>query len=655
MTATQALKLYGTDEKVSETKLLQAGPLTAEFEAGALRYIRYKGHELVRAISYIVRDPQWGTYNPSITRLAIEEQDGSFQLSFRGHVKDGQSELDFDATITAEATGRLRFHVDATPKGDFSTNRTGFVILHPILGVMGEPVEIEHCDGQIEKGHFPTLINPVQPMMDLRALNTTPRQGLDMRILMEGDAFEMEDQRNWTDASYKTYVRPLARPWPYDLTEGKTFSQTITLLCTGDCAPAVVENSVTIDIAAKSAGVLPGLGQAVTADIAESIDGAITGTQQLGLSHLLLRHDPQRGDNAERLLSSYRRIVEIDAAIWLELVVQSVDEFDEELAELGAFCKRNGLVIAGVMVTPEADLNGTLPGSQWPPAPPARALLKSAREAFPDAIIGGGVQAFFTELNRKRPPLDELDMVGFTTSAVVHAGDDRSILESLQTLPMIISSAKEIAGDNPVFVGPCNIGMRANPYGDAPKDNPENIRVAMCRNDPRQRGLFGAAWAIGCYAQLAHGGAARVTMGAPHGAFGCQYAISSDPQPWFDEHGGYFPVYHAYRALAALEGCALHSVKSSAPEKVLAVAGAGKDGIALVLANLTPNMITVDLGGTASQVAVLDCDGFEQASQDVDWLWKSEFGSNNHSTSKIELKPFAIVRAEVPLKLQENT
>ena len=37
---------------------------------------------------------------------------------------------------------------------------------------------------------------------------------------MQGDIFEMEDQRNWTDASYKTYVRPLALPWPYTLPAG---------------------------------------------------------------------------------------------------------------------------------------------------------------------------------------------------------------------------------------------------------------------------------------------------------------------------------------------------------------------------------------------------------------------------------------------------
>lgn len=28
----------------------------------------------------------------------------------------------------------------------------------------------------------------------------------------EGDVFEMEDQRNWTDASYKTYCTPWGCP-----------------------------------------------------------------------------------------------------------------------------------------------------------------------------------------------------------------------------------------------------------------------------------------------------------------------------------------------------------------------------------------------------------------------------------------------------------
>ena len=46
---------------------------------------------------------------------------------------------------------------------------------------------------------------------------------------MEGDAYEMEDQRNWTDASYKTYIRPLALPWPYTIKKGARFAQKVTL------------------------------------------------------------------------------------------------------------------------------------------------------------------------------------------------------------------------------------------------------------------------------------------------------------------------------------------------------------------------------------------------------------------------------------------
>ena len=46
---------------------------------------------------------------------------------------------------------------------------------------------------------------------------------------------------------------------------------------------------------------------------------------------------------------------------------------------------------------------------------------------------------FFTELNRKRPPLDEIDLMGFTTAAIVHAGDDRTMMENLEALPFMRS------------------------------------------------------------------------------------------------------------------------------------------------------------------------------------------------------------------------
>ena len=47
-----------------------------------------------------------------------------------------------------------------------------------------------------------------------------PTAGGEIVIRFEGDLWEMEDQRNWTDASYKTYSTPLRPPYPVEIREG---------------------------------------------------------------------------------------------------------------------------------------------------------------------------------------------------------------------------------------------------------------------------------------------------------------------------------------------------------------------------------------------------------------------------------------------------
>ena len=63
-------------------------------------------------------------------------------------------------------------------------------------------------------------------------------------------------------------------------------------------------------------------------------------------------------------------------------------------------------------------------------------------------------------------------------------------------LPAIAASARALLRvTRPYAAGPSAIGMRDNPYGEAPMKNPQgNIRQAMNFNDPRQRGLLGAAY-----------------------------------------------------------------------------------------------------------------------------------------------------------------
>ena len=62
--------------------------------------------------------------------------------------------------------------------------------------------------------------------------HATPGGG-EITIRFEGDLFEMEDQRNWTDASYKTYSTPLRLPYPAPISEGDRVWQRVTIEATG--------------------------------------------------------------------------------------------------------------------------------------------------------------------------------------------------------------------------------------------------------------------------------------------------------------------------------------------------------------------------------------------------------------------------------------
>ena len=139
--------------------------------------------------------------------------------------KDDKQELRYSAKITGTADGRLDIRRRGEAVTDFVTNRTGFVVLHPIAGVAGAPATVEEVDGKIVETNFPELISPGQPIFNIRAITHEFAPGAKVVCRMEGDIFEMEDQRNWMDASYKTYVRPLAMPWPYTSEGGRALEQ----------------------------------------------------------------------------------------------------------------------------------------------------------------------------------------------------------------------------------------------------------------------------------------------------------------------------------------------------------------------------------------------------------------------------------------------
>lgn len=459
----------------------------------------------------------------------------------------------------------------------------------------------------------------------MRAITHEVAPGVTATCRMEGDTFEMEDQRAWSDASYKTYVRPLALPWPYRLESGAIDRQAVTLTFGGAAPETAAETGpAEITVGPATGEAMPRFGVLIAPEEAESALERIDHLRLLAPRFLLFHFDPLAGHGIEAL-TVFARIAEAlpDAESGLEFVVPARGDLDRECEEAARQVREAGLRLDTLTVGPDIDRQSTPPGSEWPACPPLADIYAAACRAFPGVRLGGGMVSYFTELNRKRVPLDGLDFVTHATCPIVHAADDESVMQTLEALPFITRSTRAFIGDTPYRLGPTTIGMRQNPYGSRTMPNPENRRVPMAADDPRARGLFGAAWLTG-YAARLEGAGIEAWCGA---AF-------AGPRGVVAKGGKVTPAFHVARGLAEASGAPRLALASSARSRVDGFAYRDEDGHDILwIANLTADTQALRLAGRWT-LSVLDEDSFEDAAT-------GEWPTALPAATLIHLAPFA--------------
>jgi D-apionolactonase len=455
-------------------------------------------------------------------------------VSYRAVCADPRQRLVYEARISGSSNGSLTFEAVATPETDFITNRAGFVVLHP-AALAGQRLKVSHVDGRESDARFPRVISPSQPVFDIRALSHEVASGLWATCRMKGDAFEMEDQRNWTDASYKTYVRPLALPWGYTLAKGSRHDQSVQLSFDGRLEGRGEEkgSDVRIKLGRNLTAKMPDLGVALAAEEASAVLAASDALRTLN-PHFLVSNVDARDGRGLAEVQAYRQVAEaISAGLVLEIVIPDERDAAASLAPVAEAVRRAGLMLESIVVSSAADLKSWQPGAKRPEKPTVEEICIAARAAFPGVKLGGGTLSTFTELNRKRPKGELFDYVTHTTCSIVHEllcdGDARNAAGH-HRLDQI--------GDKAHRIGPSAVAARSNPYGKGLADNPRNERVCLTDRDPRQRGLFNAAWALGYVAACALGGVEAVAIGAATGPLGFIYRHAGYPRPYFDSIWG---------------------------------------------------------------------------------------------------------------------
>ena len=224
-----------------------------------------------------------------------------------------------------------------------------------------------------------------------------------------------------------------------------------------------------------------------------------------------------------------------------------------------------------------------------------------------------------------------------------------SVMETLESMPSIIASTRNMIGKTPYHLGPSSIPCRDNPYGAAVAGEPDNGRVCLSDMDPRQRGLFAAAWNLGLVAAASQGGLDAISSGAVTGPQGVIYRKSGYAQPGFDgSDAAVYPAYHILAGLGHASGARHIDTVIGAPGKIAALAHQSKSGPVLWLANLTGDRQSVKVSGFkgAAQLHILDEKSFDTIVKRPGYLTKA--GESVKKVGGLELDPYATVRIMAP-------
>ena len=495
-------------------------------------------------------------------------------------------------------------------------------MLHPLDGVVGRELGVEHASGGTEAFVMPEAISPGQPLFDIRAITHSPEPGLSVTVRFEGDVFEMEDHRNWSDASFKTYSRPIGLPYPYRLEAGTPTQQSVTVTVRdaaewgrpagpGDGVPKATR--VTIGDATDVR--VPRIGIGLPAGLASAALAVAPQLAKLAGAHWLIRYDPAAGDKRQDILVAGELSRRTRLPVAFELLLAAKADPRPEIAEAARWLTEAGIAPLSVAAFPKVDEASFQPGEERPPAPGEAVIHEAIQDSFPGIPAGSGSPAFFTELNRKRPPAGTFDFITHATAPTVHAADDLSVIETLQSLPHILRSARAIAGEAPHHIGPIGIGARLNPYGPGPTPNPDNGRVGLAAADPRQRALLGAAWHVGYAAAVARFSIDTLALGAPVGPFGLVSTPQSYTRPWWDDvdEGSVYPLFHVAADLAAASG--KPRLEIDVPNADIAALGWTANGRRhVIVANLSDRPVALRLAGLgAATLRRLDAENFTTA------------------------------------------
>jgi D-apionolactonase len=630
----EKIRQTGTTDEDSDELLLNAGQLRMNFIRGALRYISSVNKEVIRMIYTAVRDRDWLTLTPLITDQKIVKEENSFKISYRSLYQNERIQFSADYVVEGRGDNTIIFTMEGVALQSFEKNRIGFCVLHPIEECAGINCIIEHSDGTTEQSIFPEDISPRQVFSDIKSMKWIADKAI-CRLDFEGDVFETEDQRNWTDASFKTYSTPLSIPYPVTVEKGTRIYQKVTLSVERIFnADKYNIDKINVKLFPEESLRLPSIGICRSSRSFRLTLSEIKIIRSLRFDHY--RVDLHLYENGWSSIAEMGYQESVDLGYPLELALF----FDEDaLHQVNSFINwysGRRLFVSSILL-----FHKSFPAT---PDNLAKEIIPLLREMDPVVQIATGTNANFAQLNRNRPGETGNDSICYSIHPQEHASDNLTLTENLEAQDYSVRSARIFSGSKGIFISPVTIQRRFNPsntFIEIPHSGPETPPQI----DSRLMSLFGACWTAISLKYLCQNGIESLTYFETVGERGIfQGELDSQwPANFPAMKGMIFPVYHVFRFV--LENKDLKLIKSISSRPLIINCLALSDGkqAKIILVNFTKSVQSLQLECCSGlfRIRTLSVASYTEAALNFRW---TGIGSEKtiKSTSLFELEPYSI-------------
>jgi hypothetical protein len=636
------IKCLGNHNEKKGQRIINAGNLTMLYEQGNIRYLSIGQNEIIRMIYIAVRNKEWLTIRSEFFEEEYNIQHNSFLIRYCSHYKSG--DIDFSAIhkIEGKPDNSLIYSFEGVANTSFDKNRIGFCVLHPIDGCAGSTCTIVHSNEDSEIKTFPRFISPHQVFVDIKSMKWKT-YNYDCVLNFYGDVFETEDQRNWTDSSYKTYCTPLMLPYPVRLQKGDRINQKIEFKIFGDSNQRFIKNDerndeIRISIYPEERFKIPLIG------ISKSSRTEPLTRDEIQLFNKL-RFDHYRID--VYLFNSDWKIkaeLAVDEAVILSYAIEFALFFDDD------FLKQSTLFIDWVcfMHLDIAMIIILHKAHKTTPDLLTDTLTPLFKKALPGVRVGCGTNANFAQLNRNKPESVQHDCICYSIHPQEHASDNLTLVENLQGQKYTVDSAMNFAKGKGIWISPVNMQRRFNANIENYEQHCKGIDTHV-QIDSRLMSLFGACWTVATFKYLMESGITGMTIYETVGERGIIQGnyTSCCPDKFQSTKGMIFPVYFVIANLLANKAYKIILSISSNPLFVCSLILTNGSDLKILIVNFTSYQQQVFIKDYSGRLKVkqLNIENYACAVSDSNWFENAEetFFPKNRS---LLLRPYSTSFAE---------